>query len=154
MYALADGKTKSQMRKNKDFIICFPQVGLQMTPEDDVFQSRLIIDYQNVDEVKTRVQFKETSVKGSAQNQEVNETIFRLRPIYPNDLTAKRFIKKYATGAVQFEVELKDGLKHGRYTAYYPDGSEKMTGRFRKDIQVGTWRYFDKDGKPLLRKKF
>ncbi len=154
MYALADGKTKSQMRKNKDFIICFPQVGLQMTPEDDVFQSRLIIDYQNVDEVKTRVQFKETSVKGSAQNQEVNETIFRLRPIYPNDLTAKRFIKKYANGAVQFEVELKDGLKHGRYTAYYPDGSEKMTGRFRKDIQVGTWRYFDKDGKPLLRKKF
>ena len=154
MYALADGKTKSQMRKNKDFIICFPQVGLQMTPEDDVFQSRLIIDYQNVDEVKTRVQFQETSVKGSAQNQEVNETIFRLRPIYPNDLTAKRFIKKYATGAVQFEVELKDGLKHGRYTAYYPDGSEKMTGRFRKDIQVGTWRYFDKDGKPLLRKKF
>ena len=154
MYALADGKTKSQMRKNKDFIICFPQVGLQMTPEDDVFQSRLIIDYQNVDEVKTRVQFQETSVKGSAQNQEVNETIFRLRPIYPNDLTAKRFIKKYATGAVQFEVELKDGLKHGRYTAYYPDGNEKMTGRFRKDIQVGTWRYFDKDGKPLLRKKF
>ena len=159
MYALADSKTRAQMRKNKDFILCFPQVGLQMTPEEDLFQSRVVINYQDVNTVKARAQFQEKSVAGGAQDEssksnEVNETIFNLRPIYPNDLTANRFVKKYANGEVRFEVELKDGLKHGRYVAYYPDGTEKMTGRFRKDVQVGTWRYFDQDGKLLLRKRF
>ena len=159
MYALADRKTKSQMRKNKDYIICFPQVGLQMTPEDEVFESRFVIDYKDVNEVKASAQFQEKSHLAKQETSisksgEITEAVFKLRPIYPNDLTAKSYTTKYANGTVRFQVELKDGLKHGRYTQYYTDGTEKMTGRFRKDIQVGTWRYFDKEGKQLLKKRF
>ncbi|MEM9077601.1 MAG: DUF3352 domain-containing protein [Bacteroidota bacterium] len=159
MYALADGKTKSQMRKNKDFIICFPQVGIQMTPEDDVFESRIVVDYKDVMEVKESFQFQEAvnatgKEESVSKSGEITEAVFKLRPIYPNDLTAKSYTRKHANGSVRFQVELKDGLKHGRYTEYYSDGTEKMTGRFRKDIQVGTWRYFDKEGKQLLKKRF
>ncbi len=159
MYALADAKTKSQMRKNKDFIICFPQVGLQMSPEEKVFQSRIVVNYQDVEKVKKTIQFQELSKSPQGKDKKVSpreltEKVFDLRPIYPTDLTAKKFSRAYSNGSVRFEVELKDGLKHGRYTEYYPNGKERMTGRFKKDIQVGMWRFYDDDGEQLLKKRF
>lgn len=159
MYALADADTKQKMHKNKDFIICFPQFGLQLTPEDDLFESRLVINYKDVQEVKKNAQFEDkvqitNSKTQSSDPIEITEAVFNLKPIYPTDLNVKAFSVKYPNGTIKFEVELKDGLKHGRYTEYYPDGTEKMTGRFRKDQQVGTWRYYDKQGELVIKKRF
>ncbi|NAY92600.1 DUF3352 domain-containing protein [Muricauda sp. JGD-17] len=158
MYALADVVTKKKMLKNKDFIICFPLVGLQLTPEDNLFESLLIANYQNVEEVKKKAQFEERVVS-ITKNQnpvsgEITDAIFNLDPIYPTDLSAKLFSRKYANGNVKFEVDLRDGHKDGRYTQYYPDGTKKMTGRFRNDEQVGTWRYYDQEGKLVHKKRF
>ncbi len=159
MYALADADTKQKMRKNKDFIICFPQFGMQLTPEDDLFESKLVINYQDVQEVKKNTQFEDkvqipNSKTQSSDPIEITDAVFDLKPIYPTDLNAKAFSIKYPDGAIKFEVELKDGLKHGRYMEYYPDGTEKMTGRYRKDGQVGTWRYYDEQGKQVVKKRF
>ncbi|MEO2053279.1 MAG: DUF3352 domain-containing protein [Allomuricauda sp.] len=159
LYGLADATTKQKMRKNKDFIICFPQVGLQLTPEDDLFESRLVINYQDVEEVKRKNEFTAEKQHPNTQSkitssEEITDAIFNLKPIYPNDLNAKSFSKLYANGATKFEVDLKDGLKHGRYTEYYPNGNERITGRFRNDMQVGTWRYFDEEGKLVHKKRF
>ncbi len=159
MYALADATTKQKMRKNKDFIICFPQVGFQLTPEDNLFESRLVLNYQDVEEVKKNAQFEDKVQIPNSKNQnsnstEVTDAVFDLRPIYPTDLNAKSFTRNYANGSLRFEVDLKDGLKHGRYTQYYPDGTEKITGRFRNDEQVGTWRYYNSEGKMTLKKRF
>ncbi|WP_222983023.1 DUF3352 domain-containing protein [Flagellimonas meishanensis] len=159
MYALADATTREKLRKNKDFIICFPQVGLQLTPEDNLFESRLVLSYQDVEVVKKKVQFeeKEQTSRPITQNlasEEITDAIFDLARIYPTDLNAESFRKLYANGAIKFEVDLSDGLKHGRYTEYYPDGSEKITGRFRKDVQVGAWRYYDPEGKMIWKKRF
>ena len=159
MYALADASTKQKMRKNKDFIICFPQVGLQLSPEDDLFESRLVLNYQDVKEVKKAMDMAqpETEVVKTDQSTastEITDAVFDLRPIYPNDLNAKSFSKKYANGNIRFQVDLKDGLKHGRYEAFYPDGTRKIRGRFRNDEQVGTWRYYNKEGDQVHKKRF
>lgn len=159
MYALADASTKQKMRKNKDFIICFPQVGLQLSPEDDLFESRLVLNYQDVKEVKKAMDMAqpETEVVKTDQSTastEITDAVFDLRPIYPNDLNAKSFSKKYANGNIRFQVDLKDGLKHGRYQAFYPDGTRKIRGRFRNDEQVGTWRYYNKEGDQVHKKRF
>ncbi len=157
MYALADRGTKNQLRKNKDFIICFPQVGFQLTPEDNLFESKLVVDYQDIEKVKTKAQFENSSKLNTvlhSGNDEITDAVFKLRPIYPKDLNAKRFAKSYSNGSIRFEVELKDGLKHGRYREYYKDGTEKITGRFKKDEQVGTWKYYNSQGKPVHKKKF
>ncbi len=153
MNALADIKTRTQLRKNKDFIICFPQVGFQLTPEDDLFQSRLVANYQDVEEVMKKS--KEPKPKIQTQPKPaLTDAVFELKPIYPNDLNAKVFTKNYANGRIKFEVELKDGLKHGKYKAYYPDGEVQITGRFRNDVQVGTWRYYNQKGDQKIKKKF
>jgi len=159
MYALADAPTKHKMLKNKDFIICFPQVGLQLSPEDDLFESRLVLNYRNVDEVK-RTFKTSTSVnkaipkKQASASTEITDAVFDLKPIYPTDLNAKSFRKQYTNGNTRFEVDLKDGLKHGRYEEFYPDGTRKIRGRFRDDVQVGTWRYYDKNGEQVHKKRF
>ncbi|WP_127140860.1 DUF3352 domain-containing protein [Flagellimonas marinaquae] len=159
MYALADAPTKQKMLKNKDFIICFPQVGLQLSPEDDLFESRLVLNYRNVDEVK-RTFKTSTSVnkaipkKQASASTEITDAVFDLKPIYPTDLNAKSFGKQYTNGNTRFEVDLKDGLKHGRYEEFYPDGTRKIRGRFRDDVQVGTWRYYDKNGEQVHKKRF
>jgi len=159
MYALADAPTKQKMRKNKDFIICFPQVGLQLTPEDDLFESRLVLNYQDVEEVKKANGLSKNTKTTTPKNQnttssEITDAVFNLRAIYPTDLNAKSFSKKYTNGNIRFQVDLKDGLKHGRYEAFYPDGTRKIRGRFRNDEQVGTWRYYDKEGGQVHKKRF
>ncbi|HKL90450.1 MAG TPA: hypothetical protein VJ880_04650, partial [Allomuricauda sp.] len=90
----------------------------------------------------------------SSATEEITDAVFNLRPIYPTDLNADSFSKKYANGNIRFEVDLKDGLKHGRYEEFYSDGTRKIRGRFRNDEQVGTWRYYDKEGTQVLKKRF
>lgn len=159
MFALADAPTKKKMRKNMDFIVCFPQVGLQLTPEDDMFESRLVLNYQDVEEVKKTIDVPKNTTTSKPKNQhtapsEITDAVFSLGPIYPTDLNAKSFSRKYANGNIRFEVELKDGLKHGNYEAYYPDGTRKIRGRFRNDEQVGTWRFYNEEGKQVHKKQF
>ncbi len=156
MYALADRSTKKQLHKNKDFIICFPQIGFQLTPEDNLFETTLVVNYQDVEKVKVNSQFEEVkkAIEPNSKNDAVTDAIFNLRAIYPTDLNAKSFSKSYSAGALRFEVELKDGLKHGRYTSFYVNGEKKITGRFRKDKQVGTWRYYNQEGDLLHKKRF
>jgi len=159
MYALADAATKQKMRKNKDFIICFPQVGLQLTPEEDLFESRLVLNYQDVQEVKRALDMTQPGTEvvktdQSTASTEITDAVFDLRPIYPNDLNASSFSKTYANGNIRFKVDLKDGLKHGRYEEFYSDGTRKIRGRFRDDEQVGTWRYYDTEGNQVHKKRF
>ncbi len=159
MFALADAPTKKKMRKNMDFIVCFPQVGLQLTPEDDMFESRLVLNYQDVEEVKKTIDVPKNTTTSKPKKQhtapsEITDAVFNLGPIYPTDLNAKSFSRKYANGNIRFEVELKDGLKHGNYEAYYPDGTRKIRGRFRNDEQVGTWRFYNEEGKQVHKKRF
>jgi len=155
MYSLADASTKTQLRKNKDFIICFPQVGFQLTPEDNLFESTLIVNYQDIEKVKVKEQFEDKPSKAQTSNsKEITDAIFDLSPIYPSDLNAKSFSKNYDSGKLRFEVALKDGLKNGRYESFYANGEKKITGRFRKDEQVGMWRYFNVDGELLHKKRF
>ena len=156
MYSLAERTTRKQLRKNKDFIICFPQVGFQLTPEDNLFESTMVVNYQDLGKVKINKQFQTIQVvnKAVSKDTEVTDAIFMLKPIYPTDLNAKSFSKKYSNGATRFEVDLKDGLKNGRYEEYYSNGEKKITGRFRKDEQVGAWRYYNRDGELLHKKRF
>lgn len=162
MLSLADKATKQQIQKNKDFIICFPQVGFELTPSSDLFKSKLVVDYQSAAIVKSKEQFKDLQLFGpllkSRTNTSVNpltvKSVFNVQPIYPDDLNAKEYIKKYKNGVNRIKVELKDGLKHGRYLEYYPNGELKLKGRYRKDKQVGLWRAYDENGEVVKKKRF
>src|SRR5690606_11588086 len=159
MYAMADGETKGKMELNKDYIVCFPQFGFQMSPRGDLFGSRMVIEYREPGPFQSPGSMGQGDPRSARPARapvqlDPTEEIFDLPPIYPADLNAKRFVKRYADGSIHIVVELKEGVKHGSYVEYHPNGRRKISGRFRQDRQVGTWRYYDREGRILLRKRF
>ncbi|GAB1858000.1 DUF3352 domain-containing protein [Flavobacteriaceae bacterium MHTCC 0001] len=164
IYDFVDYKKKQDLKANKDYFICFPQIGFQFSPDDELFDSKLIVNYENPESVSSKYAFKpKTSVKSKPQNKDskaiskpvLNEdTIFNIPEIYPTDLSANEFIKKYPNGKIKFSVALKNGLKHGKYQEYYDNGVLKISGRYRNDEQKGTWKAYDKNEKLLFKKQF
>ncbi|MDJ0645541.1 MAG: DUF3352 domain-containing protein [Flavobacteriaceae bacterium] len=162
MYAFADEKTKAQIQKNKDFIICFPQLGFQLTSYDGLFKSKLVVEYQNPELVASKEQFKmddfygprlHTGI-GTGTNAILVKDVFTVKSIFPDDLNADEYETTYKSGATHLKIGLKDGQKHGRYYEYYENGEVKVKGRFKQDKQVGTWRHYDLKGNLIKKKKF
>lgn len=163
-YNFVDTNSKKQLKMNKDYFICFPQIGIQLTPEKGFFESKIVIDYEDPDVVKMKYTFTDTSapskINSSSQLIEITEenlnkeTIFNIPEIYPSDLTAKEFVKKHSNGKIKFSVELKDGLKHGTYEEFYKNGKLKISGKYSKDKQSGLWRVYDFDADVVFKKRF
>ncbi len=163
-YNFVDFNTKKQLKTNKDYFVCFPQIGIQLTAMDNLFESKIVIDYEDPETVKAKYTFTDNSIPIQAQIRpqtiEINEgnlnekTIFNIPEIFPSDLTAKEFIKKYRNGKVRYSVELKDGLKHGDYKEYYRNGKLKITGKYTKDEQHGTWRVYNFEEDVVFKKRF
>ena len=160
-YDFVDIATKKQLKTNKDYFICFPQIGIQLTPSKNDFKSQVILEYQTPDKVKSSYTFDDAKPKTvittptSLTEENINkDTVFNIPELYPSDLTAKLFTKKYSNGNTKFSVELKDGLKHGSYEAYYQNGNLKISGKYRKDKQVGTWKAYDINENLIFKTRF
>ncbi len=44
------------------------------------------------------------------------------------------------------ELHISNGMLHGAYTSYYPNGNERASGQFDENIRVGTWHFIDSTG--------
>jgi hypothetical protein len=159
---LTDTKTRSSMEGNKEFIICFRQIGFQMIPEAGGFSTAFSEQFVSPIEVPrvttdttTGIDSSHLHIETVIANTEVIETEtdpMALPYIYVQNLNASDFSGYYADSTLQFEVELKNGFKDGTYTEYHPNGEVKMKGHFRRDKRDGAWRLFDEQGKLILRR--
>src|SRR5690606_8875450 len=91
MYAMADPTTQGKMDGNKDYIVCFPHFGFQLSPRGELFESRLAIDYRAPEQLPkgraTGPRRPMPSMAGNGSQPEANpEAVFELGPIYPSDL--------------------------------------------------------------------
>ncbi|TYA71793.1 DUF3352 domain-containing protein [Seonamhaeicola marinus] len=168
IYDYVDYKKKLDLKANKDYFICFPQIGFQFSPDGEFFDSKLIMNFEDPEAVKEVYTFKnlEQSLKENisahapvqpiiSKTDIVNEdTIFNVSEIYPSDLSAKEYIKTYKNGTTKVSVQLKDGVKHGRYKEYHENGALKISGKYKDNKQKGTWRAYDKDEKLIFKKSF
>lgn len=162
VYLLADEKTRQQMTANEDFIICFPQFGFQLTPDDQLFKSRIVVNYQDPKVVRSKAHFNLDTLYGPSQKDATKpaaslvsgKDVFDVEAIFPDDLNAREYTSTYTDGTLHIRMDLKNGQKHGRYFEYYKSGAVKVKGRFKKDEQTGTWRYYDPEGNLLRKKQF
>ncbi len=165
IYALADNKTKKQLRKNKDFIICFPEIGFQLKPYISMFDSKLIVSYQDPDVVKNKEQFKDritgprlndlSNIKSKKNILEIEKAdLFKVPAINPKNLNDDEFVLRFKDNSIRLEVSLKDGFPNGRYKEYHQNGELKLKGRFKNGKQYKTWKAYDSNGNLLDKKKF
>lgn len=168
IYDYVDYKKKLSLKANKNYFICFPQIGFQFSPNDIFFDSKLVMNFENPKTVKETYTFNKPEkhlkeqIRTHAHVQPIisktdiinKDTVFNIHEIYPSDLTAKEYIKKYYNGNIKISVQLKDGEKHGRYREYYENGALKISGKYKYNKQKGTWKAYDKDEKLVFKKTF
>ena len=148
----ADKNTAKKLVKNKDYIICFPQFGFQLTPYKNLFESKLVINFQKPELVKTKDQFKE--ITNTNQHNEPNDAIFNIAEVYLEDLNQTTYLKKYENGNTHLKIFFKDGMKNGKYREYYPDGKLKVSGKYKNDRQINIWKAYTQEGSLILKKRF
>jgi uncharacterized protein len=55
-------------------------------------------------------------------------------------------IISYSAGKVEFEGMVKNGLRDGQWTYYYPSGQKKSEGGYLEGLKEGTWTYWLENG--------
>ena len=159
LIAFADSKTRRKIQKNKKYITCFSQLGMQFTVEDNIVESYISANYEDPKQVNQQVQTNLTKVKEALADKSADsiptvDSFFKLAEIFPTDLSASEYKEYYENKKLKFEVELKNGLKHGDYKEYYSNGNLKIEGSFKRDKQVSTWRGYDEKEKQIFKKRF
>lgn len=153
--------TKTDLAKNKKYFTGFTQFGLQLLPKDDLFKNIIAVQHYNPDEIENILEFRtdEEMIDDEDDNEAViqgvtEETDIFIPEINPDDFNANDFKTFYTTGELLYEVELKDGKKHGTYREYFPNGETKIKGKFKDDQPWGTWKKYDSIGNLIVKKKF
>ncbi len=161
--SVVNKKTQKEMQLNKDFIICFPQIGLQFNSDDTLLESKMVVKYVNPIIVKNNafyspnkkiIETTHSNTLPKIEDDKINvETIFNISEVYLSDLNARKYTSKHKNGTLKIEVFFKNGLKHGSYKEYYKNGELKISGKYRKGKQVGLWKAYDKKGKIITKKR-
>ena len=157
-----DVSLKKQLIKNQTYFTSFSQIGIQFMPKDNIFKSKLIIQYKDQESIQYSDEFKAPTVGPMLENSNRtnpivvrdNQDPMEILKINPSDLNAKGFTKYYPSGELQVKVPLKDGQKHGIYKEYYKNGKIRIKGRFKNDKRTGTWKKYDTNGKVVLKVKY
>jgi hypothetical protein len=169
MKKLADSPTRVSMKQNRDYIVCFRQVGFQLIPAEGGFQTifaeqfvpppaRTVLAEAGVadpdstgDAIQEEAQLTERVV---SEQPDPDADPMALPYIYAQNLNASSHSGFFQDSTLQFKVELKNGFKNGSFTEYHPNGEIKMKGHFKNDKRDGVWRLFDEKGKLLMRRNY
>ncbi len=161
---LADAPTRASMVTNKEFIVCFNQVGFQLVPETGRFKTILAEQFEEPEEPKPLLGQLSSPEESDSIPAEVSEVENGQLPTYSDpmalpylyiqNLNAKSLTGYFPDSTVNFAVDLRNGFKNGSFTEYHQNGKVKMKGHFKNDMRDGTWRLFDDTGKLLLRRNY
>jgi len=143
--------TWSDLQANQNFILCFPQIGFQLTADKTVFDTRMIAEFQEP-------KFEIEEDKSTDVDEEENEfslqedSLSNLQLFYIEKMSGNVYTEFYDDGAVKSKTEMKKGIRHGKYKEFHPDGKLKTYGKFKNNKKHGTWYFYNED-ESLLRKE-
>ena len=155
---MANPSTRVAMTGNKDFIVCFRDIGLQFVPGENGFETMLAEQFVEPEGFTLNPQVKEeetviTREEIAPDNKDEGDPM-TLPEVYLENPNLKEYIGYFPDSTVQLKVELRNGFKDGSYTEYHPNRKTKMTGKFRKDKRDGTWRLYNEAGDLILRREY
>jgi hypothetical protein len=153
---LLDDETVKLIQSKNSLLSHFPQIGFKISPSGELFKTTLLLSVNSIDPA-------ELIANNFPNLDKVNyDSIWQLDPgeqieidkIEISDLGAKKQSEEYEEGTPKFEVELKDGLRHGDYFEYHPTGELKIKGKYKADLKEGTWKFYDVDGKLIKKDRY
>jgi len=163
MKKLADNPTRTSMEENKEYIVCFRQMGFQLVPEQSGFRTIFTEQFVEPPAPEPAVILaaadsltSDTVAQVITEEPVTNEDTdpMELPYIYVQNVNASSYSGYYPDSTLQYTVELRNGFKDGEYTEYHPNGEVKMKGQFNNDKRDGAWKLYDENGKLLLRRNY
>ncbi|MEO9852011.1 MAG: DUF3352 domain-containing protein [Reichenbachiella sp.] len=154
---LIDPETVSFLQSKSNMISHFPQFGFNISPSGKMFETKLLLSIERVDAANifdNAIPFPSLNINYDSLFQlDPGEQII-IEEIEIEDLAAKKQSETYEEGTPKYELEIKDGLKHGNYFEYHPTGELKVRGKYKNDLKEGTWKYYTVEGKLEKKEKY
>ena len=153
-------ETWEKLSRNKSYITHFPQVGIQIDNTENLLHLIIKAQYEEVTEDYSRIRYDSDSFLqlfsfDASRYEEPELELNWFEPeIIINDLDDTKMTVLYDDGSLHYEVELKNGMKHGNFREYFPEGTLKVRGKFKDDKPEGSWKLYDEEGKIIEEKEF
>ncbi len=156
---MMDDETAQLLREKRAIISDFPQLGFSMYPSKNMYQTRALVSIDNMelpDPTDYAVPFVGDTINyDSLWKIDPGEQIeITALDVEIDDFGAKKQTEDYEDGTQKYEVEIKDGMKHGSYYEYHPTGELKVKGKYKEDLMEGTWRYYDEQGNLVKKERY
>lgn len=138
-----DAESYQTTYENRQFAICFQQMGFQFASTESGFDTRLQVQFQLPDDSDLLVtEGKPASIEEiEAQDSMSDADAWILE--YVNGSARKEV---YSNGSIKLLAELKDNVLHGRYLEYYENGGLKVKGKYRNGERSGKWIFYKDNG--------
>lgn len=155
---ILDTGAYATFQQNKAYFMCFPNIGISLRNTSGVLQLSMVAGFNelvgNTNPTIYGRADQHNTLTVSTNERTLADTISWENNIVITDLDAAKQSDYYDNGALKYQVELKNGLKHGSYKVYYANGMVKIKGRFKKGEMKGAWQYFNSNGELIKREDF
>ena len=162
---LADNPTRTSMEHNKEYIVCFRQIGFQLVPESGRFKTMFVEQFVSPEPLPQTTVLATVGTEPDSSDvtdepiaaeepETTEEDPMALPYIYAQNVNAKSYSDYFPDSTVHFSVDLKNGFKDGAFTEYHQTGEVKMKGHFKSDKRDGAWYLYDEDGKLVLKRVY
>jgi len=147
-----------KLEKNKRYINHFPRAGIEMENKDELLHLTIKALYSDTAGSFSRIRydgddFLQLFSVETSENEAIPLEEWYNPDVIIKDLDAKKAQMLYDEGTLKYEVELRNGMKHGSFREYFRNGKLKISGRFRNDIPDGTWKLYDENGTLLMERE-
>lgn len=154
---LIDSETVDFLQLKSNMISHFPQFGFKISPAGNMFATKLLLSIEGQGQksiFNNPIPFPSLSINYDSLFQlDPGEQIL-IEEIEIEDLAAKKQSETYEEGTPKYDLEIKDGMKHGNYFEYHMTGELKIRGKYKNDLKEGTWKYYTVDGKLEKKEKY
>jgi len=147
---LVSSENWRNLQDNQNFVLCFPQIGFQLTGENEMFDTRWLGEF-NISTEESEDEEIESEPIDFADRE---DTLQNLERFYSENFGKNVYTEFYDDGSVKSKSEISKGIKNGKYQAFFPDGHLQIVGKFKNNRKTGTWKYFDENGEPVRKEKW
>lgn len=151
---LLDESTIQLVKSKQSILSSFPQSAFKLQSSGAFFKTQTLLSITSVNTSSEPLEVPVQIINyDSIWEMDPGEQI-EITEIEIVDLGAKKQTESFEEGVPKYEVDIKDGLKHGNYFEYHETGELKIKGKYKNDLKEGTWKYYDTNGKMIKREKF
>ena len=142
----------NSLQDNHNFVLCFPQIGFQLTGKNEMFDTRWFgefdIPYEDPEDDDMDLDPE------TFDFAEREDTLQNLKRFYLEKFGGNVYTEFYEDGNIKSKSEISKGIKNGKYQAFFPDGRLQIVGKFKNNQKTGTWSYYDEIGKLVRKEKW